>query len=82
MIPPIYPHETCSTYWARLTSAERQLAQDMQRISGWPLMTHWLLARGCFPVFVPTSKPTVRPTRITLNMALNGVTRRPAGHVR
>lgn len=46
-IPVIRTPETCSMYWHRLTSAERDQIRVVQQRSAYPTMTEWLLARGC-----------------------------------
>lgn len=81
-VPSVMPGETCSMYWGRLTPSERALARTWQRVGGYVTMTSWMLAHGCIPVYTPTPKPIAKREYYSVNMALHGVTRRPAGHVR
>lgn len=82
VVPVVLPGETCSMYWRRLTPPERTLAQTWQRVGGYVTMTSWMLAHGCTPVYIPPLKPVAQREYYSLNMALRGATRRPAGHVR
>jgi hypothetical protein len=80
MVPPINPSETCSEYWDRLSDADKEELQAIQRDSGIASMTLWLLRRGCM-----LANPQTRPVRTayvpkapTLNQLLNANIRRRA----
>lgn len=85
MIPAIRAGESCSVYWARLADEDKSDIRAAHQLSTIPSMTEWLLMRGCAAQHIPSvapKPPAYRPKPVTLNMYLNGVTRRPAGHVR